>query len=81
MNSLNDTCDTLKQFALTIKEFTNLYGDGDLGKILYSALLLKERSDGLVGFGPQDMWNTSNEEIIALVKKLEEDVRVQAKNS
>ena len=80
MSSLSDACEALKEFALNSKELTDIYGDGDLGKILYGALLLKERKDGFVGFGPRDIWNTSNEDFITLIQKLQEDVRVQSQN-
>tara|TARA_R100000808_G_scaffold24269_1_gene55487 strand:+ start:18274 stop:18519 length:246 start_codon:yes stop_codon:yes gene_type:complete len=80
MTSLDDTLNAIKEFVEESSQFTNLYGEGDVGKVLYSALLLKERDDGLVGFGPRDIWNTTNEELMGLIKKLGEDVRVQAHN-
>jgi len=81
MSSLNEVCEGFNAFVEEAKLYTDLYEKEEVGKIFYSALLLKERSDGLVGFGPRDIWNTSNEELIKLLKKLREDVRTQAKNT
>jgi hypothetical protein len=81
MSSLKDVCNSLNSFFENTKDKTQLFGEqGDLGKILYSALLAMKRSDGRVGFGPREIWNISNEDLIKLIEKLEEDVRVQSKS-
>ena len=81
MSTLKETCSACGNFLERVKPLTDLYETEDLGKILYSALMHKERGDGLRGFGPRDIWNTSNEELILLLKKLEEDIQSQSKSS
>lgn len=80
MTTLKETFEAFENFFQNTKNSTNLYKDEDLGKILYSSLLQRKREDGMIGFGPRDIWNTSNEELVHLVKQLEEDILSQSKN-
>jgi hypothetical protein len=67
MTTLSEACEALQAFLKEAQPLTEIFKDEDLGKILYSALLLKERADGRIGFGPRDIWNTSNQELVELL--------------
>jgi len=79
MSSPDKVYEAVKTFIEKSEDLTELYGS-DVGKVIYRALLSKERNDGIVGFGPNDLWNISNEELISLIQKAQEDVRVQAQS-
>ena len=79
MSTLKETCEALQGFLDTTKDLTNLYDEEQLGRILYSSLLKKPQKDGRVGFGPREIWNTSNEDLIKLVNLLEQDLMAQSR--
>ena len=81
MSTLRETYEALESFIENTKNSTDLYQGQELGKIFYSALLQRRREDGLVGFGPRDIWNVPNEELIALVQELEKDILSQAQKN
>jgi hypothetical protein len=81
MTTLKETFEAIENFFENTKDSTNLYQNQELGKILYSSLLQRKRDDGLVGFGPRDIWNTDNEELVNLVKQLEADILSQTKDT
>ena len=79
MSSPSEVLKAIEEFSSACSPLTELYGD-DVGKIIYRALIAQERPDGVRGFGPNDLWNISNQDLISLLKKAIIDVRIQAEN-
>ncbi len=72
---------SLDDFFNAAEGLTKVYAERQIGKVLYSALMLRKGADGRAIFRPRDLWEISNEDLISLLKELEEYVRVQTKNN
>ena len=71
---------SLDDFFNSAKEHTDIYEGGQIGRAIYSALMLRKGKGGRVELRPRDFWEISNEDLTSLLKDLEEYVRVQSKN-
>lgn len=72
---------SLDAFFNSAKKHTDIYKGAPIGRAIYSALMLKKGEDERGVFRPRDLWEISNEDLISLIKDLEEYVRVQSKNN
>jgi|TARA_R110000824_G_scaffold11959_4_gene52622 hypothetical protein len=73
--------ESLEDFFNAVEGVTEVYAGKQIGKALYSALMLQTGPDKRSVFRPRDLWEISNEDLISLLKELEEYVRVQTKNN
>ena len=71
----------LENFMEAVEPLTSEYKEGHLGRIIYSAMLGLEKGDGRIGFRPPDLWQVSDEDLIKLLKKLEDSIRSRSENS